>query len=145
MQRDKLRYVLGAATITAVALMLILAFGRVATRATESAAPDDVAALQAENAKLAQAVKQMQQREAQYRAEINTANQTISQLMALTGMTASSGQGALDGQFFDDSQSAPQQLFGNRGFFFDDDDGSFERGSFGDGSQQFFGRELRGF
>lgn len=29
MKRDKLRYLLGAATITAIALMLILAFGRV--------------------------------------------------------------------------------------------------------------------
>lgn len=142
MQRDKLRYVLGAATVTAIALMLVLAFGRSATRVTESAPSDDVAALQAQNAQLAQTVKQMQQRETQYRAEINTANQTISQLMAVTGMTAS-GQGGSNQQFFGDSQSLPS--FQNPRFFFGDDDGFFERGSFGDDGQQSFGRGSRGF
>lgn len=144
MQRDKLRYVLGAATIVAMAFMLILAFGRVAPRTTESAPSDDVAALQVENAQLAQTVEQLQQREAQYQAEIEQANQTINQLVALRAMTSLPGQTSSGQEFFDESQQVPLQLFQNRQFFLGDDGGFFEADGFGH-SHRFSEHGSRGF
>lgn len=122
MSRNKLRYVFGALTITAMALMLVLAFGHNASRVTESAASTDVAALQAENGQLSQTLQVMQQREQQYQAEIQQANQTISQLsdeLSAAQMEAPiiSDNGQFAAPFLsDDDLSVLQQLFGDSGF-----------------------------
>ena len=131
MQRDKLRYVFGAATITAIALLLILAFGRATTPATASAPSEDVAALQAENARLVQALRQMQQREAQYRSEIAAANETINALLLQSGLAGSQTQEGFTQPFSDGFLPvAPEQFRDHRAF--SDDDRFFQGGGFGE-------------
>lgn len=126
MSRNQLRYVFGALTITAMALMLVLAFGHNASRVTESAASSDVAALQAENTQLNQTLQVMQQREQQYQAAIQQANQTIAQLSdELSAAQLGSPVVSDGGQFAaplpaEDDFSILQQLFGNSGFASDD-------------------------
>lgn len=136
MQRDKLRYVFGAATIAGMALLLIMAFGRISTPVTESASTQDVAALQSENAQLQQTLLQMQQRETQYQSELEAANETIRDLMAQSGLVAGDTQ---DGSLlpFDMEQFQDHR-------FFSGDARTFRRGDFGD-THQFFGNEERGF
>lgn len=135
MSRNQLRYVFGALTITAMALMLVLAFGHNATRVTESAPSSDVAALQAENAQLNQTLQVMQQREQQYQSEIQQANDTITQL--LNGSTISQNAQGSDPSFFNNAQSALQNLFGDNGSSFSDDAAGYQDN---DAFQQQFSR-----
>ncbi|MFZ2489377.1 MAG: hypothetical protein WAZ19_14790 [Anaerolineae bacterium] len=119
MQRNQLRHVLGALTITAMALLLILAFGRM-TNTTNRAAADDVAALQAENTQLRQTIQTLQTREQQYQGEIQRANDTINLLIDaanLSGVMSESSLPALDAD-----TAAGQQVFLNTSSLFDDDD-----------------------
>lgn len=121
MQRDKLRYVLGAATITSLALLLILALGRPNAPATVAAASQDVAALQEENARLAQTVQEMQQREAQYQSEIAKANETIRALSIQAGLVSGDLLEGSSQPFSAESLPlAPDQLQGGKFFSLDE-------------------------
>ncbi len=141
-QRDNLRYVLGAATLAGMALLVVLAFGRVTPPVTASAASEDMAALQAENAQLQQTIRQMQRRETQYRSEIETANETILNLMTPSGMASDDTQDGFlqpladDDLEFDEGQFRDPRVFGNGRMA--------ERHGFGE-SQPFFGETTRGF
>lgn len=119
MQRNQLRYVLGALTITAMALLLILAFGRI-TSATPGATADDVAALQAENVQLRQTIQTMQGREQQYQAEIQRANDTINQLIDAANLAGVTSESLLPS--FNADIAAAQQVFLDTSSVFDDDD-----------------------
>lgn len=128
--------------IAGIALVVILAFGRGSTPATESAVSGDVAALQAENAQLLQTIKEMQRREAQYQSEIETANETITELMGQSGMVAGGTQGGFLQPFADDDFEFDQGQFQDPRVF--GDGRMFERRGFGE-SQQFFGETTQGF
>lgn len=105
-KKTALRYGLGALTVAAFALALFLAFGRDATAAGNATAAGsaDTAALQQENAQLRATVEQLQQREAEYRQQIEAANATIGQLSA--------GSAGLQLQLPDGSELAAPGFFG---------------------------------
>jgi len=120
-KKTALRYGLGALTIAAFALVLLLAFGRGAAAAgnTTAGSTAGAAALEQQNAQLRATVEQMQQREAEYRRQIEAANATIEQLSA--------GSAGLQLQLPDGRELSVPGLFG----FFPGDSGgrdSHERG-----------------
>ncbi len=127
MSRNQLRYMFGALTITAMALLLVLAFGHNAGRVTESAVSADVAALQTENVQLNQTLQVMQQREVQYQAQIQQANDTIEQLV--NDLDAAETRQADNSFFSDNAPLAPSSFLDNAQSalqnLFDDDSDDF--------------------
>lgn len=119
MQRNQLRHLLGALTITAMALLLILAFGRM-TDTTNRAAADDVTALQAENTQLRETIQTLQTREQQYQGEIQRANDTINLLIDAANLSDVMSESSLP--TLDAGTAAAQQVFLNTSSLFDDDD-----------------------
>lgn len=119
MQRNQLRHLLGALTITAMALLLILAFGRM-TDTTNRAAADDVTALQAENTQLRETIQTLQTREQQYQGEIQRANDTINLLIDAANLSDVMSESSLPN--LDAGTAAAQQVFLNTSSLFDDDD-----------------------
>lgn len=95
--KNLLRYGLGGVTVLAILAAVFLAFGSWNGPAAGSGGSATVDALQAENASLRQTVGQLQQREAEYRLQIEAANATIEQLLGGSDLSAAAGQGQLDG------------------------------------------------
>ena len=104
-KKTALCYGLGALTVAAFALALFLAFGRGASAAgSTTGTAANATVLEQENAQLRATVEQMQQREAQYRQQIETANATIEQFSA--------GNAGLQLQLPDGSELTVPGLFG---------------------------------